>query len=520
VPAAVRRRLLWSGVACLVACLALGLAVKAGGEPAWHASAVTHGTRLQLLRGIERAFSTLPVLAATAVISLALLHRHRRAAIFVAATVVVAIVLHHLFAWLLAVPRPPWQVSAGEITAHTSYPSGHVTAATALAGVLAVVVQMLVRRRSLRRLDQLLLGLVVVAIALDRLLLGRHYVADVVGGALLGGGIVLLGLATYSPLPRSTAASRPLPPLDSAPRGRRLAVVLNPVKVESVRQFRSVVTQLAGESGWDPPDWYYTTISDSGTGMAAAASAAGADLVLVCGGDGTVREVCAELAGTGIAVGIIPAGTGNLLARNLSIPLYLRAAIDVALNGQDRAIDLVEVSGDGIDDTHFLVMAGMGFDAAIMEGVDERLKNRIGWMAYVVSGFRGLMFPPVRLEVSLDDGPYSRHRARTVVVGNVGTLTAGMPLLPDARIDDGLLDVVMLHPQRFWSWLPLAWRILTRHPRTDALVNRMRGHTVAIRADRDTPRELDGDTLGAGRELRMRCIHGRLLVRVPRTRAA
>ena len=112
--------------------------------------------------------------------------------------------------------------------------------------------------------------------------------------------------------------------------------------------------------------------------MAEAAAVAGADLVIVCGGDGTVREVCAELAGTGIPVGIVPAGTGNLLARNLAIPLYLRAAIDIALNGQDRAIDLVEVSGDGIEDTHFMVMAGMGFDAAIMEGVNEDIKARVG----------------------------------------------------------------------------------------------------------------------------------------------
>ena len=100
-----------------------------------------------------------------------------------------------------------------------------------------------------------------------------------------------------------------------------------------------------------------------------------------------MRTVCAELAGTGISVGVIPAGTGNLLARNLGIPLYLQAAVDVALQGQDRAIDLVKVSGDGIgDDEHFMVMAGMGFDAAIMEGANEQIKAKVGWLAYVVSG--------------------------------------------------------------------------------------------------------------------------------------
>ncbi|MGA8209498.1 MAG: diacylglycerol kinase family protein, partial [Nocardioidaceae bacterium] len=214
---------------------------------------------------------------------------------------------------------------------------------------------------------------------------------------------------------------------------------------------------------------------------------------------------------------VVPAGTGNLLARNLGIPLNLPAAVDVALHGQDRAIDLVKVSGDGLGpDEHFMVMAGMGLDAAVMEGANDQIKARVGWLAYVVSGLRNLMFPPMRVEIRLDDGEWTRHRARTVLIGNVGYLQAGMPLLPDAAIDDGVLDVVVLHPRFFLSWIPLVVRVLSRGKRTDELVNRMTGATVSIRAHADIPRQLDGDPVGAGRELHAECVHGRLLVRVPR----
>ena len=246
--------------------------------------------------------------------------------------------------------------------------------------------------------------------------------------------------------------------------------------------------------------------------MAEAASIDGADLVLVCGGDGTVREVCAELAGTGIPIGIVPAGTGNLLARNLDIPLFIRAAIDVALTGQDRAIDMVEVSGDGIEDTHFMVMAGMGFDAAIMEGVNEDIKKKVGWIAYVFSGLKSLMFPAVRIEISVDGGEFTKHRARTVVVGNVGYLQAGMPLLPDASIDDGLLDIVILHPRKFLSWIPLAYRVLAKqrpHRRDHRPDDRPDRHRARVR--RHPPparRRLDRPGPGAADDLRARAAAG------------
>ena len=478
--------------------------------------AVDSGWLIRPLRVVEVVFQTPGMTILTVALSVLMLVRgHRRAAFYTAGVMVVTTATYTLVKLLVGRTRPEWQLEQALLSSK-SFPSGHAASITAFGGILIVLVVMLVRRGNMRRLLYLLIGLVIVVVCLDRVLLGRHFPSDVVGGFLLGMGMVALGLAVYSPLPRSHAGL--LPELPSAyPSDRRLAVVLNPSKVEDVEAFRAILNAMAAEAGWSLPVWHYTTVEDPGTGMAEAAAVAGADLVMVCGGDGTVREVCAELAGTGIPIGIIPAGTGNLLARNLDIPLFLRAAIDIALTGQDRAIDMVKVSGDGVEDgTHFMVMAGMGFDAAIMEGVNEEIKAKVGWLAYVLSALKSLMFPAVKVDISVDEGEFTSHRARTIVVGNVGYLQAGMPLLPDASIDDGLLDVVMLHPRRFLSWIPLAFRVLAKRPRTDELVDRMTGRTIVVRASADTPRQLDGDSIGPGRELRMECIHGRVLVRVPR----
>lgn len=522
-----RRRvpLIWAAVLLVVfaaiAWLSVGRAPALGPVDAWgrdaHSWANAHPRLMSILHVVEILFSTWPVLAATAVIAGVLWWRnHRRAAGYLVGVMLTATLLNRAMKYVIDRDRPEWQWLT-DVHESQSFPSGHATSIGALSAALVVLSVMFARRANQRQQAYLHAAVAVTVVCADRVLLGRHYPSDVVAGVLLGVAVALLWIVLSSPLPRTSVVHVEETSPASAPNAtRRLSVILNPIKVEDPGQFRAIVTSMALESGWSEPHWHYTSVEDSGTGMARAALEGGADLVLVCGGDGTVREVCATLAGTGTPVGIIPAGTGNLLARNLDIPLYLRAAIDVGLSGQDRAVDIIRVSGDGFVSTQFLVMAGMGFDAAIMEGVNEDIKKHVGWPAYVLSASKSLMYPEMKLQISVDGGPFTTHRARTAVIGNVGYLQAGMPLLPDATIDDGRMDLVLLHPKRFLSWVPLAVRVMSKSQRTDELVDRFTGAEIVVRAAQDVPRQLDGDTIGAGRELRMRCIPGHLVVRVPR----
>jgi diacylglycerol kinase family enzyme len=292
----------------------------------------------------------------------------------------------------------------------------------------------------------------------------------------------------------------------------RAAVVVNPVKLDDPEKFRAAVRSALAEHGWSEPMWLDTTPEDPGAGQARAAAKAGADLVLACGGDGTVTAAAAGLAGTGIPLAIVPLGTGNLLARNLELPIDLGDALTVALTGSTRRLDAGTANG-----SLFLTMAGLGLDAKMLDGASEPVKKRFGWGAYVASALRHLRDRPMRVSLRIDSSPPLRRRASGVIVGNVGALQGGLPLLPDARPDDGRLDLVVFAARGWGSWLAVAMHVLARRPGESTQVTRRTFAELRIDADRAQLWELDGEVMGRTRRLVITIRPGTILLRVPAT---
>ena len=297
---------------------------------------------------------------------------------------------------------------------------------------------------------------------------------------------------------------------DADSQQRRCAVVFNPQKVSD--SFRTNLEAALPDDM--EPLWLETTEDDPGKGMTAEAVEKSADLVLGAGGDGTIRVVAAGLAETGIPFGLIPAGTGNLLARNLGLPLQEKQAIAVALGDQTRTIDLLKISADGGEPEHSAVMAGIGLDAAIMDETDSALKAKVGSAAYFLAATKQLGRKPLRITVQVDDHKPVKRRASVCLIGNVGALQANITLIPDAEPDDGQLDVLVASPRRVKHWLHLMARIVSRRPQPDDRVNHLTGRSVTVELAHEDRYQIDGDPGGTCTKLAAEIVPGALIIKV------
>jgi YegS/Rv2252/BmrU family lipid kinase len=288
-------------------------------------------------------------------------------------------------------------------------------------------------------------------------------------------------------------------------------VVVNPSKVEDLAELRRSLDTALRLAGAGPARWLETTEEDAGSGQSAQLVREGVDLVLCHGGDGTVRACAESLRGSDVPLAVLPAGTGNLLARNLQIPMALEDAVAVAVRGERRRIDVGTANGDT-----FAVMAGLGIDAAMVRDAPEAIKGRIGWLAYGISGLQAVRKAPVlRIELELDDGRVIRTRGVGVVVANVGTLTGGMTLFPDADPFDGLLDIGVLLPTTWRDWAELAMHVVARPEGRRPHLRTWSSHTVTVTVDREVATEVDGEVRATTRRLDLQVMAESLLVCVP-----
>ncbi|MFH8259181.1 diacylglycerol kinase family protein [Streptomyces roseolus] len=565
--AARRKRLLWLVAVQTVVMTALGLlitrVVATGGllapDDAFVRVLAAHrGPLADRISGWLSVLADTPAVVGVTllcVLGLLLLPPARRwsEALFLGGSVAVQSAVFLLVSTLVGRPRPDVPRLDGAPPT-SSFPSGHVGASLALYGGLAVLA--LTRTRGRRRyLAAGILLLVPAAVGLSRMYRGMHHPSDVVAGLLNGtltllviGSVFLAGRRDPGPAaepgdvpgPVTAEPARPVgtaaaaggrPGGERAGVGRpddgRAVVVRHPHACSDELAARVRATLL--RHGLTDQRWI-STAPDRPCGDLAEEHAAGADLVVACGGDGTVRACAEVVAGSGVPLALVPCGTGNLLARNLGLPSDPEEALEAALDGGYSDIDTGRVRGDGLTPTLFTVMAGAGFDAVMIRDASPALKARLGWPAYALAATRHLTEPRMRLTIRLDGGRRIRRRARMAVIGNVGTLQAGLRLLPRARPDSGHLELVLLDPQGPAGWLAaaahIAGRPLRRTPAaTDGPVaggalEYFTATRIDVRFARPRARELDGEILPDGARLTAAVEPAALRVRLPRPPAA
>lgn len=342
----------------------------------------------------------------------------------------------------------------------------------------------------------------------------------IAGAVAAAGGVAIASWWGVRRLQEQHARSAVAEPAGPPPPGpQQVAVVLNPIK-DRAHEVRMLIEAACRGAGWPEPIIFHTTKDDPGQSAARRALEAGADVVVPCGGDGTVRAVAEVLTGTETALGLVPLGTGNLLARNLDLDITrLAQCVHTAVFGRQRRIDtasLVLTAPDGDISTHtFLVIAGVGMDAEILSDTSEDLKRVVGWMAYTEAGIRHMPGQRRRrVEISLDDGDFQTRRVRSVLFANCSKLPGGVDFIPDAYIDDGMLDVAVMSPRSLIGWIAMYVKIMVQHKRQLPVMQFYGARKVSIRVPEPIQAQVDGDVVGSATRVDVQVHPGSLLVRV------
>jgi len=300
-----------------------------------------------------------------------------------------------------------------------------------------------------------------------------------------------------------------------------------------IDQLRSALRRRDGSE----PDVIETSAQAETRPLVESALAASADAVIGVGGDGTLREMAAVLAGSGVPLGIVPAGTGNLLAGIVGIPASAADAVAALVSARTRTIDLGSVTlhlvpepgprqagpdeATAVGEQHavFAIGCGAGFDARVMATTPHDLKRRVGRVAYFAQALRlaaSIDVVPYRLVV---DGESIEVEASIALVANMGELVPGVvgPRLP-IEPDDGLLDVIVVGARNAAAGVRgLADQLLRTSlgGSSGSGSLRLRARSVTVAADRPEPLQVDGDAVGWG-SLEAEVMPGALDVLVPR----
>lgn len=268
-------------------------------------------------------------------------------------------------------------------------------------------------------------------------------------------------------------------------------------------------TILANE-GFADPLWFEVAKSRKAPKRARQAVKAGADLVFVWGGDGTVQRCVDALAGTGVDIAILPAGTANLLATNLGIPKDLVGAVTVGLQGERRSLDTGTVNGE-----HFAVMAGAGFDALMIRDADRGLKDRVGRAAYVWTGAKNLNASRVKAVVRVDGKRFFKGRLSCVLIGNVGKVIGGIKAFDGAQPDDGRLELGVVTAKNPVQWTRTLARMTTGKAEKSPYVHVTSGKVFTLTFSRRFRYELDGGDRPSVKKIRVEVCPGSITVCVP-----